>query len=130
MKVIVSELLRKLAGLIEDDTPEDKDIKIRTEKSVKIKTPVKSGPARRQPLMKKNKQGEMVSINQAEKPTASPKIKPSRMKSDTEKKWNTETKKDLMKDYMKDYRGTGKVNETNSPKNVYTKKLKQGEQNG
>ena len=124
MKVLISNVLRKIAGLIEDDTPEDKDISIRTERSVKIKGPVKSGPARKMPLMKKNKHGEMVTINENVKPTSSPHIKPSRMQSDTEKKWNKGTKKDLMKEYMKEYRSTGRINETNSPKNVYTKKLK------
>ena len=54
--------------------------------------------------------------------TARPKIKPPRARPDSQNKWNTETKAELMTDYMKDYRNTGKVNETASPNSKYVRK--------
>ena len=113
MRVLISSYLRHIATFIEvDDTPtkeETREKRLKCEDSVSTTAP---GSKKQVP---KPTEDKVV-------PTERPHIKPPRRKRQTEKKWNEESKSELMRDYMKDYRQTGKVMETNSPKNKYTKK--------
>jgi len=45
------------------------------------------------------------------KPTGGPMIRAPRKQLTHHRKWNPDTRRQLMRDYMRDYRGTGKINE-------------------
>lgn len=46
-----------------------------------------------------------------DRPTAKPDIRAPRRQRAHRRKWNPDTRKELMRDYMQEYRGTGKINE-------------------
>jgi hypothetical protein len=115
MRIPISSYIRRLAALIEtDETPTEDEIKKKRLCEEECATATKAPNRRKGPKVKEEKIF----------PTERPHIKPPRRKLETRKKWNNDTKTDNMREYMQDYRQTGKVNETNSPKNKYTKKPK------
>jgi len=120
VRIVVSNIIRKLAALIEvDDTPSDEEIKEKRKLPEKAKSNLKVSPGDTKVVVK-----EETPL----KPTKRPDIKPPRRQTEVSKKWNQNSKRELMRDYMRDYRSTGKINQTNGPKNKYVKKLKTAEE--
>lgn len=126
MRYTIGRTLRRIAeSIVTDDTPTDEEIREQRLTGKAIETEEEGSEGTKKKLQTKSrKRVRTKPKEQAIKPTKRPRIKPPRRKPQTSKKWNDDTKTEQMRDYMKEYRQTGRVRETNSPKNVYVKKPK------
>lgn len=99
-----------VASMIEiDNTPSVSDDNIKEDK-MKEKKEIKSPVS----LNKEKAESRFV-------PTALPKVRAPRRLHNFKKKWNPDSKRELMRDYMRNYRAEGKDVETG---NRYVKKIK------
>jgi len=115
MNFLVSDYIRKLASMIEEDnTPTDEDLDRKKTQIDRREEGPDSAPKEHKPTVLRERFDYV----------APPKIKRPRRQPDYSNKWNEDNRKEKMKDFMKDYRANGKHFETNSPKSKYVKKPK------
>lgn len=109
MKVVISSILRKLAGMIvEDNTPTDEDI-LRLRKQTRRR--YEQGDPQGEAQQTDAPSPEVPTTGVVEEKVeylAPPKQRRPRREPEHHKKWNEEDKTGLMKDYMKDYRSESK----------------------
>jgi len=114
MKVLISDILRKIASAIElDRTPTDKELEEKKQKRMKVVEPIK------ELKVTKTRTNDDTSEHDVVKPTARPKIKPPRRNpSFKPSDWDS---KQHRKEYMQNWRSEGNDVETG---NKYVKKNK------
>jgi hypothetical protein len=112
MKVIIAELLRKIAYAIEiDRTPTDKELEDQKKTRMKVVEPIKALKTT------KTRSGDDTVEHNVVKPTARPGLKPTRRKpSYKPSDWDS---KEHRRKYQEDWRSEGKDVETG---NKYIKK--------